>query len=257
MAGEPDRHDADDDEPRPRWPTAAVVLAAVLVVVLVTAWVAGSGSSPGSAGGGVPGSTDATRLGPVAGETVAGYLARARVVPPGPPGPRPALVELGTETDVAGAAALLAGSGATPREVVFRVPLPRVQTALRQVTLDDSGVDPATALRLAEVQAANRAGEQARTSSGRAAAVAATESARLSAGCACVVALVVALDPADPTVVPGLRARPDVRAVEVAPAGARFGALAVSPLLPEQVDDGRGPPETVGPVPDDGPVPPP
>jgi hypothetical protein len=28
-------------------------------------------------------------------------------------------------------------------------------------------------------------------------------------------------------------------------------------LLPEQVDDGRDPPETVGPVPDDGPVPPP
>jgi hypothetical protein len=163
-------------------------------------------------------------------------------------------VELTAETDVAGAAALLAGSGATAREVVFRVPLPRVQTALRQVRLDDSGtVDLRAALRLAEAQAANRAGEQARTAAGRAAAVATTESARLAGGCACVVALVVELDPG----VPGLTGRPGVRAVEVAPAGARSGALAVSPLLPEQVDDGRDPPETVGPVPDDGPVPPP
>jgi hypothetical protein len=221
----------------------AIVLAAVLVVVLVTAWVAGSGSAPGA--GGVPGSTDATRLGPAAGETVAGYLARARVVPPGPPGPRPALVELTGELDVPAAAALLAG--VTPRSVVFRVPLPRVQTALREVPLDPD-VDPPTALRLAEATAANRAGEQARTSAGRAAAVAATESARLSAGCACVVALVVDLDPAAPGVLDALATRPGVRTVEVAPPGAR--SLAVSPLLPEQ--DG-----TVGPVPDDGPVPPP
>ncbi|HSK57415.1 MAG TPA: hypothetical protein VK935_00035, partial [Actinomycetospora sp.] len=103
-------------------------------------------------------------------------------------------------------------------------------------------------------QAANRARVQARTSQGRPAAAAATESARLATGCACIVALVVE---ADPTALAPLRARPGVRAVEVAPAGARIGALAVSPLLPSQTDDGRDPPETVGPVPDDGPVPPP
>ena len=247
MAGEPDTPEAEEDEPRLRWPTAAVVLAVVLVVALVTAWAAGSASpGPGDDVPGIPGSTDATRLGPTPGETVAGYLARARVVPPGPPGPRPALVELTGGLDVGGAAALAGVPGVTARAAVFRVPLPRVQTALRQVTLDGS-VDPATALRLAEAQAANRAGEQARTSTGRAAAVATTESARLSAGCACVVALVVELDP---SLVPALTSRPDVRAVEVAPGGARIGALAVSPLLPEQV-------ETVGPVPDDGPVPPP
>jgi len=235
-----------------RWPTAAVVLAVVLVVALVTAWVAGSGSAPGE---GTPGSTDATRLGPAPGETVSGYLARSRSVPPGSPGPRPALVTFATAQDPASAAAALAGTGTSAREVVFRVALPRVQTALRRVSLDDSGtVDLTTALRLAETQAANRAGEQARTSQGRPAAVAATESARLGAGCACVVALVVELDPA---AVPAVSARPGVRAVEVAPAGARVGALAVSPLLPEQTDDGRDPPETVGPVPDDGPVPPP
>ncbi|MDD7968838.1 hypothetical protein [Actinomycetospora lemnae] len=220
------------------------MLAVVLVVVLLTAWAAGSASRPGP--GGVPGSTDATRLGPTPGETVAGYLDRTRVPPPGPPGPRPALVTLAGEQDVAAAAAAIEGVPA--REVVLRVPLPRVQTALRQIRLDDSGaVDPAAALRLAEAQAANRAGEQARSSSGRAAAIAATESARLAAGCACVLALVVEIDPA---AAPALAARPGVRAVEVAPAGARVGALAVSPLLPEQTD-------VVGPVPDDGPVPPP
>jgi hypothetical protein len=228
----------------------AIVLAVVLVIALVTAWVAGAGSTPSQ---GVPGSTDATRLGPAPGETVTGYLARAAVVPPGPPGPRPALVQFAVEQDLPGAAAAVAGTGATAREAVFRVPLPRVQTALRGVSLDATGtVDPVAALRLAEARAGNQAGEQARTSTGRPAAVAAAESARLSAGCACVVALVVETDPA---AVPALRARPGVRAVEVAPPGARVGALAVSPLLPEQTDDGRDPPETVGPVPDDGPVP--
>ncbi|MEJ2861826.1 hypothetical protein [Actinomycetospora flava] len=207
----------------------------------MTAWVAGSGASgPSDA---IPGSTDATRLGPAAGEPVAGYLERTRAVPPGPPGPRPTLVTFAAEQDVAGAAALV--RGATAREAVFRVPLPRVQTALRQVTLGTT--DPDDALRLAEAQAANRAGEQARTASGRSAQIAATESARLAAGCPCTLALVV---DADPALAPVLAARPGVRAVEVAPAGARTGALAVSPLLPEQT-------EIVGPVPDDGPVPPP
>lgn len=226
------------------------MLAVVLVVALGTAWAAGVGSTPST---GVPGSTDATRLGPAPGETVAGYLARAREVPPGPPRPRPGLVQFTVEQDLAAAAAVVAGTGATAREAVFRVPLPRVQTAIRGVPLDASGtVDPVAALRLAEAQAGNRAGEQARTSSGRSAAVATTESARLSAGCACVVALVVEVDP---TQVATLAARAGVRAVEVAPPGARIGALAVSPLLPVQADDGRDPPETVGPVPDDGPVP--
>ncbi|HWN28106.1 MAG TPA: hypothetical protein VNP37_14150 [Actinomycetospora sp.] len=225
------------------------MLAAVLVVALVTAWVAGSSSAPGDGSG----STDTTRLGPAAGETVTGYLARIRDVPPGPPGPRPALVQFTTGQDPAGAAEALAG--VPVREAVFRVPLPRVQTALRRVPLDDTGtVDLATALRLAETQAANRAGELARTAQGRPATVAAAESARLGAGCACVVAAVVEVDP---SALPELTAQPGVRAVEVAPAGARAGALAVSPLLPEQTDDGRDPPETVGPVPDDGPVPPP
>ncbi|MDD7940555.1 hypothetical protein PHK61_19200 [Actinomycetospora lutea] len=203
--------------------------------------MAGAGRGPGT--GGVPGSTDATRLGPAAGETVAGYLERTHAVPPGPAGPRPTLVTFAAEQDVARAAALV--DGTTPRQAVFRVPLPRVQTALRTVTLGP--VAPGEALRLAEAQAANRAGEQARTTTGRPAAIAATESARLAAGCACVLAVVV---DADPALAPALAARPGVRAVEVAPADARPAALAVSPLLPEQT-------QTVGPVPDDGPVPPP
>jgi hypothetical protein len=221
----------------------------VLVVALVTAWVAGSegGGGPG-AGGGIAGSTDAVRLGPESGESVDGYLARVAAVRPGEGARRLALVAFGTSRDVGAAAATLAGVDARADQAVFRVPLPRVQTAVRRVPLDGrGGVDPVAALRLAEAQAANRAGETARTTDGRARAIAAAESPRLAAGCACVVALVVDIDP---VAVPVLAARPGVRAVQVAPDGARADALAVVPLLPEQVG-------TVGPVPDDGPVPPP
>lgn len=218
----------------------------LLVVALVTAWVAGSEGSGGDADpGGVPGSTDAVRLGPEPGESVAGYLSRAREVPPGG---RLALVSLTGYLDVPAAAEVVAVPGVRATQAVFRVPLPRVQTAVRRLPLA-AGVAVAEALRLAEAQAANRAGETARTVGGRAGAIAAAESPRLAAGCACVVALVVALDPG---AAPALAARPGVRAVQLAPVEARDADLAVAPLLPEQVA-----PQTVGPVPDDGPVPPP
>ncbi len=168
-------------------------------------------------------------------------------MPPGEGTRRLALVSLGTYLDVGAAARVLAGVDAQADQAVFRVPLPRVQTAVRRVPLDRRGsADPVAVLRLAEAQAANRAEETARTTDGRAGAIAAAESPRLAAGCACVVALVVDLDPAATGV---LAARPGVRAVQVAPDGARADALAVVPLLPEQTG-------TVGPVPDDGPVPP-
>ena len=220
----------------------------VLVVALVTAWAAGSEGGGAGAGGRPAGSTDAVRLGPESGESVDGYLGRVAAVRPGVGARRLALVTFGTYQDVRGAAATLAGVDARADQAVFRVPLPRVQTAVRRVPLDvRGGVDPVAALRLAEAQAANRAGETARTTDGRARAIAAAESPRLAAGCACIVALVVDLDPG---ALPVLAARPGVRAVQVAPDGAREDALAVVPLLPEQVG-------TVGPVPDDGPVPPP
>jgi hypothetical protein len=58
----------------------------------------------------------------------------------------------------------------------------------------------------------------------------------------------------DPAAVPTVRAAPAVRAVQVAPPGTSRNRLAVSPLLPEQ-GPGRPDGPTVGPVPDDGPVP--
>lgn len=214
-------------------------VAALLVAVLVTAWVAGGETTGRSEG------TDATRLGPEAGESVAGYLARVHAVPPGPPGPRLALVQFATPLDPAGAAAVLDGSGADLDQAVFRVPLTRVQTAQRRVTLTPSDT-PADAVAAAQGRAAFEARDQVRSTSGRSAAIAAAEARALSGPCACVLAMVVRLDPA--AALPVLAARAMVRAVQVAPNGARTATLAVSPLLPEQVT-------TVGPVPDDGVVP--
>ena len=218
------------------------------VVLLATVWAAGRQATPPTDTGTDAG-TDAVRLGPEPGEAVAAYLARAATVPPGP-GPRLALVQFDGPTDADAAAAALVPSGASPLEAVYRVPLPRVQTALRRVPL--FGADPAAALRAGETRAAaDAAGDVTRVPPGRAAAVARAEVAALGARCPCVLAVVVRVDPAR---VPATAGVAGVRAVQVAPATASSARLAVSPLLPEQ-GEGRPDGPVVGPVPDDGPVP--
>lgn len=247
--------DADPDagERLPRWPRWAATAAVLALVLLGTAYVAGR-QTAGPTGAG----NDAARLGPEAGETVAGYLDRVRATPDRAAGdaPRLALVQLDAAStpDAAAAALAPAGPGAAALQVVLRVPLPRVQTALRRLDLGtDAASAPAAAARAATGRAAALATDEARRAPpGRARDVAAAEARALSGGVPALVALVVRTDPAR---VDALRAAPGVRAVEVAPPGAPLARLAVSPLLPEQ-GEGRPYGPVVGPVPDDGPVPP-
>jgi hypothetical protein len=218
-------------------PGRAAVLLACAVAVLATAWYAGSRFAPS---GPVP-APGTVRLGPEAGEDVAAYLARLPGTLP-PDGARaPALVQLGA--DATGPDALAAVAGTTPVTAVFRVPLSRVQTALRFVALEP-GVPAGTALDNARVRAEQAAAADAQRLTGRAGAVAAAE-ARVLADPAsrCVVAVLVEGDRA---VLAAVAARSGVRAVEAAPPGTFDPALA--PLLPEQT-------VRADPPPDDGPVP--
>jgi hypothetical protein len=214
------------------------VLAGCVLVALAVAWYAGSQHPPSSATS-APGSV---RLGPEAGEDVAAYLARLPASLP-PDGARvPALVQLAAEATAPDA--LAAVEGTTPVTAVFRVPLPRVQTALRFVALEP-GVPAATALDSARVRAQRAAAAEV-LQAGRPGAVAAFEAASLDrADCRCVVAMVVDGDRAGLDAVAG---RPAVRAVEAAPPGTTDGELALAPLLPEQT-------VRADPPPDDGPVP--
>lgn len=219
--------------------TAAVLVACAAVTLLV-AWYAGSRFAP-SAVAPAPGSV---RLGPEGGEDVATYLARLPATLP-PDGVRaPALVQLAAEAVPPDALAAVAGT--TVLTAVFRVPLPRVQTALRFVVLEP-GVPVAAALDNARVRAEREAATDASHLTGRARAVAATEAAALGRpDCRCVVALVVDGDRAG---LDAVARRTPVRAVEAAPPGTTDAELALSPLLPEQT-------ARADPPPDDGPVPP-
>jgi hypothetical protein len=224
------------------------VLLGCLVVALATAWYAGarSGSVPSPPQAAV----GSVRLGPEPGADVDGYLARLPVELP-PPGLRTlALVQFAAEVTVA--EALAAVEGAEPVTAVFRVPLPRVQTALRFEPLDP-GVPPATALGTARERAQLAAGSDAhrlsgatQRAAGRPAAVAAAEAAALAApGCRCLLAL---LARGDREVLTVLARRPGVRAVHAAPPGTVPVELALAPLLPGQE-------VRADPLPDDGPVP--
>jgi hypothetical protein len=223
-----------------RWRLGVVV--ACVVLALGTAWYAGSEvprpGPPAPPAGSV-------RLGPDAGEDVAGYLARipAELPPPGPTAL--ALVQFGAGRTAADAVA--AAAGAEPITAVFRVPIPRVQTA---ITFEDfePQVPAAIAVESARQRAsAAVAGVGPTDASGdRQLAVAAAERAALSDGrCACVIALVVR---GNRTALDTVAARPGVRAVQAAPPGTVPVELALSPLLPEQTD-------RADPPPDDGPVP--
>ncbi len=211
---------------------------AILVVVFgVTVVVAGQRDEPVHSG--------TQRLGPEAGEPVAGYLRRARAsLPGGNAGPVWALVQLDGYLTPEPAAQMTRGVRLS--RVIFRVPLPRVQTAL--TTRDLPGQRPVTELAEAMRSAAQDrlAASRAAPPSGRAAAVAAAEAAQLRSGCACVLALLVFGDGEALRAVAG---RPGVRVVHAAAPDTPLQDIAIAALLPEQVD-------LVGPVPDDGPVPP-
>jgi len=209
----------------------ALLAACGVVAALVALYTAVS--APGPTPGPPPGTV---RLGPEPGEAVAAYLPRAAATLPPPGVTALALVQFADERAVADVEA-----PGTATEAVFRVDLPRVQTALRFVPLESGSP---TALDTARRQAASAATADAGRLTGRAAAVATAEAAALARPeCPCVVALVVSADGA------ALR-RPGagVRVIEAAPQGVTLRELALSPLLPEQAD-------RADPLPDDGPVP--
>lgn len=214
---------------------AGWVLLAVLALVFgVTTWVAGQHDEPVPAG--------VQRLGPEAGEPVAAYLQRAGASLPAGHSARWALVQLDSYLTSDRAAELVRGVRLS--KVVFRVPLPRLQTAL--ITHDLPGQRPVAELAQAQQSAAAQRLAASRTAPGsRAAAVAAAEAAQLHRGCACVLALLVYGDGA---ALHALAERPGARAVQAALPDTSIQDLAISPLLPEQT-------EIAGPVPDDGPAP--
>ncbi|MGW6374910.1 hypothetical protein ACWFRB_02440 [Rhodococcus sp. NPDC055112] len=204
-----------------------VLALAVLVVVL------GLANPPR------PTSIATDRLGPDGGEAVTGYLDRAADSVGGSDTEQHwALVSLGPEATVD--QAYLLADGVRISQVLFRVPVERVQTPLIVV---DVPADEA-AVRRSPLVAAGRlqgsAGEWDRQ-----ARIDAVSAGRLADGCACVVGMTVRGDLAQ---LRALAARPAVRAVEALPADAEYGRFAVTPLLPEHVD-------VVLPGPDDGEVP--
>jgi hypothetical protein len=214
---------------------AGWVLLAVLVVVFgVTTWVAGQHDESVPAG--------VQRLGPEAGEPVAAYLRRASASLPAGDSAHWALVQLDSYLTPDRAAEL--ARGVRLSKVVFRVPLPRLQTAL--ITRDLPGQRPVAELAQAQQSAAVQRLAASRTApESRRAAVAAAEAAQLYRGCACVLALVVY---GDGDALRMVAARPGARAVQAALPDTTIQDLAISPLLPEQT-------EIAGPVPDDGPAP--
>jgi hypothetical protein len=219
---------------RTHWAVLAVLVAALGVAVVV----AGRPGEP------LP-VTGVQRLGPEAGEPVAHYLRRAGASLPALESESIwALVQL-EDYLTPGRAAELA-QGIRLSRVVLRVPLPRVQTAL--IIRDLPGQRPVVELTEALRSAAqDRAAVAAQNvPGGRSAAVAAVEATQLRGGCACVLAFLVF---GDGEALQAVAIRPGVRAVHAALPDTPTQDLAISPLLPEQVD-------TAGPVPDDGPVPP-
>jgi len=221
------------------WRARTWVLLACAAAVLLTAWYAGS-RFPASAPAPAPGSV---RLGPEPGEEVAAYLARLPAELPPPGTDALALVQFTGELPVAEADRAVAGT--TPVTAVLRVPMPRVQTALRFEPLD-AGASPSAAFDAARQRAQQQAAADAQRQPGRAGAVAAAEAAALAdASAPCVLAVVVRADRAG---LDAVAAGERVRAVHAAPAGVTARELALSPLLPEQL-------ERADPPPDDGPVP--
>jgi hypothetical protein len=211
----------------------AVVLTAgaVVALLLLATWHVGTHRAPA-----VGPSAGSVRLGPEPGEDVAGYLARLPATLPAGGVRAPALVQLANEST--GPDALAAVAGTTPRTAVFRVPLPRVQTALRFVDVEQ-GVPVAAALVNARGRAEQAAAADAQRLTGRPGVVAAAEARALAdPACRCVLALLV---DGDRAALVAVAARAGVRAVEAAPPGTVAPALA--PLLPEQTARANPPPD--------------
>ncbi|WP_280300096.1 hypothetical protein [Nocardia abscessus] len=213
----------------PPWRRVLLGAAAVALVALVFAL--GALNPPYRA----PVSTD--RLGPDRGEQVADYLARSGdSLNARDDEQHWALVSF-TEPLVAERIPAHSG-GLRIAQVLYRVPVPRVQTPLVVVPVPE-GVAAAVD------SAPYAAWLLPRPADDRSARVVEVSAARLRGGCACVVGLVVRGTPAQ---LRNLAVQNGIRAVQALPADAVAGSFAVVPLLPDYRD-------VVLPGPDDGPVP--
>ncbi|WP_327114561.1 hypothetical protein OHB12_34900 [Nocardia sp. NBC_01730] len=212
-------------------PRRGIALAAAAVALVVLIVALGVLNPPRKAG------VFTDRLGPDRGEQVADYLARARDSLTGSDGDQHwALLSF---TEPLGPERIPDYTvGLRVAQVLYRVPIPRVQTPLVAVPVpEDVGA------------AVDSAGYAAwllpRPSDNRSGRIVGVSAARLRAGCACVVGL-VARGPL--TALRNLASQNGIRAVQALPADALAGRFAVVPLLPDYLD-------VVLPGPDDGPVP--
>lgn len=218
---------------------AAGALGGVLAVALVVGALAVVGYLNPQRQLGV--STD--RLGPDSGEQVSEYLARAATTlttDSESTENEPRWGSVSFDRELTAEQAYAVADGVRISQVLFRVPIDRVQTPILTVGVPGS--------ERSVLNSTARAASQAQESFGmgdRQSQIAALSQRRLLGGCACVVTLVVRGTPDRFAEVAG---RAGVRAVEALPPDAVSGKFAVEPLLPEYVD-------IVAPLPDDGLVP--
>ena len=185
--------------------------------------------------------TDA--LGPENGETVEGYVSRAAS----------SVEDARADTDRHWALVSFS-SGTSPAQaydalgevriaqVLLRVPMERVQTQVIAIGVAGNESSVISSEDIAASRLQGSTGQWDRQSQ-----IDAASSARLASGCDCVVGLIVY---ATGEVLSALGDDIQVRAVEALPADAIAGKFAVRAFLPDYVD-------IVGPLPDDGPIPPP
>jgi hypothetical protein len=183
------------------------------------------------------------RLGPDNGEAIAEYIDRAAASVTEARAdfdPHWALVSF--DSVIAPTDAFDLARGVRIAEVLLRVPMERVQTQVIAI-----GV-PGTEASVIESEDRAAAGLQSSTGQwDRQSQIDAASAVRLSRGCDCVVGLVVR---ATGTELASVSTAVGVRSVESRPADATAGRFAVRALLPDYVD-------VAGPLPDDGPIPPP
>ncbi|MEV0360614.1 hypothetical protein AB0H71_31615 [Nocardia sp. NPDC050697] len=227
--------DPDSEPLDPRW-RKGLLAGAIGLLVLAGVGI-GAQTPPRSTGV----STD--RVGPEQGEAVSAYLTRARAtLERTDDAPRWALVSFADYVPAERVPALAAGVRVA--RVLEHVPLERVQTPIVAIPVPDSAAAVTGAAAAAADILRDRLDRQPLDQ--RAAQVHEVAVARLRAGCACTAGLIVRAAPAE---LRELAARTGIRAVEALPADTVADRFAVTPLLP-------GTTRTVGPEPDDGPVPP-
>ncbi|WP_405162303.1 hypothetical protein OG203_39385 [Nocardia sp. NBC_01499] len=213
-------------------PFGRLVLGAAAVALVVFIVLLGVLNPPRKAG------VFTDRLGPEQGEQVADYLARARDSLGGMDAAEHWALVSFTEPLVPEQIPPHS-AGMRIAQVLYQVPIPRVQTPLVAVPVpagDAAAIDSAeSAAWLLPRSAPDE----------RATRVTALSAARLRSGCACTVGLVLR-GPLD--CLRKLSSQNGIRAVEALPADAVAGRFGVVPLLPEQLD-------VIQPGPNDGPVP--